>query len=75
MVEVRTDADGVPGAVLHKQQWLPVIEVLDRYRTDDRWWTSEPVTRTYYELQVEDGRVVTVFRDLIGARWYEQRYS
>ncbi len=74
-VEVRTDVGGVPRALRHNSQWLQVDEVLDRYRTDDRWWTAEPVSRTYYELLLEDGRVVTVFRDEVRDRWCEQRYG
>ena len=74
-VEVRADAGGVPGTVLHNRRWLPVAEVLDRYRTDDRWWTAEPVSRTYYELLLGDGRAVTVFHDDIGGAWHEQRYG
>ena len=74
-VEVRADADGVPDAVLHNRQWLPVAEVVDCYRTDDRWWAAEPISRTYYELLLEGGRTLTVFHDLIGVGWYEQRYS
>ena len=73
--EVRADAGGAPDAVLHNRRWLPVAEVLDRYRTDDRWWTAEPVSRTYYELLLEDGRVVTVFHDLIRSSWHGQRYG
>ena len=74
-VQVRADADGVPDAVLHNRRWLPVAEVLDRYRTDDRWWTATPVSRTYYDLLMEDGRAVTVFRDEISGGWCEQRYG
>ena len=74
-VEVRADADGEPAAVLHNRRWLEVVDVLDRYRTDDRWWTSAPVSRTYYELLLADGRAVTVYRDLIHGEWYEQRYG
>ena len=74
-VEVRANADGMPGAVLHNRRWLPVAEVLDRYRMDDRWWMAEPVSRTYYELLLEDGRMVTVFHDRIPSSWYEQRYG
>ena len=74
-VEVRADADGIPRALLHNSRWLQVDEVLDRYRTDDRWWTAEPVSRTYYELLLEDGRAMTVFHDDIGGAWHEQRYG
>ncbi len=74
-VEVRSGADGAPSALRRNGPWLEVVEVLDRYRTDDRWWTAEPVARTYYELLLEDGRAVTVFRDEIRESWWEQRYG
>ncbi len=73
--EVRTGADGVPSALRRGGRWLEVVEVLDRYRTDDRWWTAEPVARTYYELLLEEGRGVTVFHDDILGEWCEQRYG
>jgi hypothetical protein len=55
--------------------WTEVLEVLDRYRTDDRWWADEPVAREYYELLLDDGRTVTIFRDEVRGGWYEQRYG
>jgi hypothetical protein len=55
--------------------WLEVIEALDCYRTEDRWWTDDPITRTYYELLLEDGRTVTVFRDELHGSWWEQKYG
>lgn len=72
---VRPAADGSPGALLWNGRWLVVSQVLDHYRTDDRWWTEKPVSRSYYELLLDDGRMVTVFHDLIRDRWYEQRYG
>jgi hypothetical protein len=67
--------DSVPTALLREGTWLHVVEMLDRYRTDDRWWTERPVSRTYYELLLADGRTATVFRDEIGGEWWEQRYQ
>ena len=74
-VQVRRGGDGAPGAVRSLGAWLEVVDVLDSYRTDDRWWTPEPVARTYYELLLEDGRAITVFRDEIKESWWEQRYG
>ena len=74
-VEVRAGVVGVPSALLHNRRWLQVVEVLDRYRTDDRWWTAEPIARSYYELLLEDGRSVTLFRDEMKDSWWEQRYG
>jgi len=73
-VRVRTDGAGRPVAVLRHGRWLLVAEELDRYRTDDRWWTAEPVARTYYELLLDDGPSATVFREDASGSWYEQRY-
>jgi len=52
-----------------------VIELLDRYRTDDRWWTEQPISRTYYELLLEDDRIVAIFHDEIEESWFLQRYG
>jgi hypothetical protein len=72
---VQAGEDGVPAAVLRNRTWQSVIEVLDCYRTVDRWWTSEPVSRTYYDLLLDDGRTSTVYQDHIGKAWYEQNYG
>jgi hypothetical protein len=73
-VEVRME-DDVPAALARNSGWQMVIELLDRYRTDDRWWTERSVARTYYELLLEDGRTVTIFYDEIQDSWSEQRYG
>ena len=73
--EVRTDSSGVPTALRRNGTWLDVVEVIDRYRTDDRWWTEQPIARMYYELLLVDGRTATLFRDEISDRWWEQRYG
>jgi hypothetical protein len=73
-IEVRV-GDSFPTALLREGTWLDAVEQLDRYRTDDRWWTERPVSRTYYELLLEDGRTATVFRDEIAGSWWEQRYQ
>ena len=67
--------DDAPTALRRGDRWLAVVELLDRYRTDDRWWTAEPIARTYYELLLENGRAVAVFHDDVRDAWYEQRYG
>ena len=74
-IEVRAEAGGAPSALRRRGRWVEVAEVLDRYRTDDRWWTAEPISRSYYALLLEDGRAVTVFRDEVSGGWSEQRYG
>ncbi len=73
-VEVRVGSDA-PVALRQNSGWLSVIELLDHYRTDDRWWTERPVARAYYAVLVADGRTLTVFHDEIEGSWFEQRYG
>jgi len=73
-VDVRIGG-GTPIALRRNGGWLKVVELLDRYRIDDRWWTERRVARTYYALLLEDGRTVTIFHDEMENSWYEQRYG
>ena len=60
--------DGVPAAVGGVR-----VEVLrDEWRVDDRWWTEEPVRRSYFDVVLETGRNAVVFRDEVSGRWYRQ---
>lgn len=74
-VRVKTGADGRPCRVHQRDRWRAVIEIRQHYRTDDRWWTDEPVARDYFDLLLEDGRPLTVFHDRLARRWYGQRYG
>ena len=49
-----------------------MAEVLESWRIDDEWWREQPVSRLYYSLLLEDGRAVTVYRDLVSGQWYRQ---
>jgi hypothetical protein len=51
-----------------------VTSLQDRWRIDDEWWRDTAVSRMYYQIQLEGGRVLTVYRDLIGGAWCVQRY-
>jgi hypothetical protein len=68
------DDRGVPRAVRFEGAMRAVAAVQDRWRIDDEWWRETAVSRMYYQLRLEGGRVITVYRDLIGGGWCEQRY-
>ena len=38
------------------------------------WWMPTPVRRTYYVLKLDNGRLMTVFQDMLGHGWYFQNY-
>ena len=73
-IRVETDESGEPRAVVLGRERLAVAAVQDRWRIDDEWWRERPVSRLYFSLLLEDGRVVTVYQDLIGLRWARQAY-
>ena len=72
-IAVEANAEGVPltvaGAVVEaiREEWL----------VEDRWWTPKALQRRYFEVVLEGGRNLVVFREpavpLEAGRWFEQR--
>jgi hypothetical protein len=65
--------DGEPVAVAWQRGRREVTEVLERWRIDDEWWRSRPVSRLYYAVLLEGGKRLEIYRDLVDDRWYAQR--
>jgi hypothetical protein len=61
--------DEIPTAVNR----VGVATVREEWRVVDRWWTEEPVRRRYFEVVLETGRNVVVFRDELTGKWYRQQ--
>ena len=70
-VEVREDSEGEPESVLVRRHWQRVERIDDRW-TFDLWWLPQPVRRSYYRIDLDDGRRLTLFRDRWSERWYRQ---
>ena len=66
---VETHLDGVPRTV----DRAGVAVVREEWRVVDRWWTEEPVNRRYFEVVLETGQNVVVFRDQERGGWFSQR--
>jgi hypothetical protein len=60
---------GVPRLV--NRQGVALIR--EEWRVVDRWWTEEPVQRRYFEVVLETGQNVVVFRDEEQGGWFSQR--
>jgi hypothetical protein len=71
---VEAGDDGHPVAIHLSGRRCAVKAVVERWRIDDEWWRVKPVSRLYYSLLLEDGRTVTVYRDLVSGRWARQAY-
>ena len=61
--------DGAPQRVDRES----VALVREEWRVVDRWWTEDPVSRRYFDVVLESGRNVVVFRDEEVGRWFSQR--
>ena len=61
--------DGTPQRVNRQ----PVEVVREEWRVVDRWWTEEPVARRYFEVVLESGQNVVVFRDEERGCWFSQK--
>ena len=66
---VETRLDGTPRLVNREL----VTVVREEWRVVDRWWTDEPVDRRYFEVVLESGRNVCVYRDREAKSWFTQR--
>jgi len=66
---VEAHADGTPRRV--NRQGVAVLR--EEWRVVDRWWTEEPVSRSYFDVVLETGEHTVVFRDEERACWFSQR--
>ena len=65
---VETGFDGAP-RVVNRQL---VALVREEWHVVDRWWTDEPVDRRYFEVVLESGHNVCVYRDREQQCWFTQ---
>ena len=66
---VEEGLDGAPRRVNRQE----VVARREEWRVVDRWWTEEPVSRRYFEVVLESGQNVVVFRDEERGSWFSQR--
>ena len=74
VVSVCTDEHGEPVHVrMPGKPSRRVAVVREHWRIDDEWWREVLISRTYFDCVLEDGRHVTLVKDLITNSWYRQR--
>jgi hypothetical protein len=61
-----------PGATPRVVNREHVTLVREEWRVVDRWWTDDPVDRHYFEVVLEGGRNVCVYRDAEAQCWFTQ---
>ena len=72
-VGVIANQDGEPTTVALKKRQRKVVSIRNTWRIDDEWWREE-ISRLYFELELVNGTVVTVFQDQVSGKWYQQKY-
>ena len=73
-IKVEAEGDGIPLVVLFSGWRIAVEAVVETWRIDDEWWRDKAVSRMYWRVVLEDGRVVDVYRDLLSGKWWRQAY-
>lgn len=68
-----TTVAGEPLTVVRRGSTHSVSTIIEQWRLDDGWWRTGPISRHYYRLQLDDGRLVTVFFDRERRSWWTQR--
>jgi hypothetical protein len=71
-VKVRENVRHTPVAVRIKGRWRKVVSLAEVWSIDEEWWRERPIIRMYYRVNLEDGRQMTVFRDMLDGAWYRQ---
>jgi hypothetical protein len=69
----RREADSRDFRCPAKPASYEVEAVREQWLVEDRWWTSRPIRRRYFELTTAEGANRVVFRDLDSGRWFTQR--
>ncbi|WP_343384911.1 hypothetical protein [Candidatus Amarobacter glycogenicus] len=71
---VEANAHGEPDAVVVQGRFQRVRAIQDSWRIDDEWWREE-IARRYFAVELENGRKLTVYHDLVGGGWFAQAYD
>lgn len=66
-IQVRTDPEGHPVEVARRS----VAAIREVWRIDDEWW-RRPISRLYHEVVLENGKLLTLYLDLIEGGWWKQ---
>lgn len=72
-IAVETDEAGEPRAAAWQGRFRRITAIHDRWRIDDEWWREE-ISRMYYHVELETGRRLVIFRDLVAGGWFVQPY-
>ena len=48
-----------------------MVSIDDRVEDEAEWWEPEPVFTMHYQVTLEDGRQLAIFRNMKTSGWYQ----
>ena len=51
---------------------VPVESIEERWEDEEDWWRDDPVVRVTYQVTLEDGQQLTIFKNMLRGDWYRQ---
>ncbi len=72
---VQEDEDFLPLTVSLEGKVLEVVSIDERVEEEAEWWEPEPLFKMHYQVTLEDGQQVTIFRNMKTAAWYQIEMS
>jgi protein ImuB len=71
-IDVRESPHQTPRVIKINGRWRKVVSIVDVCNVDEEWWRERPISRMYYRVDLEGGRRMIVFRDMVDGAWYRQ---
>ena len=71
---MREDHSTLPIMVKMASRLVGIKVVDDRWRLDDEWWRTEPLSRLYFSVILASGQKLIIFKDLSSNSWFRQTY-
>lgn len=62
----------IPYAIFFKGKWTQITKIRDIWIVRNSWWLEEKyqVNRIYYEVIMENMKLLKIYRDLVFSGWY-----
>jgi len=68
---VQEDQDFRPLAASLEGKVLEVVSIDERMEDEAEWWEPEPLFKMNYQITLEGGQRMTIFRNIKTGGWYE----
>ncbi len=72
-VRVKESPSQHPNSLVLAGRAIEIASIADTWEINDEWWRGQPIARLYYRVVTQEGRHLTIFRDLVDGQWYRQK--